>query len=51
MSTSGDVGARIELDDEAAFSRTLAKVEKELPAILSGTGDSPDQADQAGRLP
>jgi len=34
------VGARIELDDEAAFERTLAKVEKDLPAILSGSSGS-----------
>jgi len=48
VSTSGDVGARIDLDDEASFGRTLAKVEKELPAILSGAGDSPTRLIRRG---
>ena len=48
VSTSGDVGARIELEDEAAFARTLAKVEKELPAIISGAGDSPAKLTKRG---
>ena len=47
VSTTGDVGARIELEDEAAFSRTLAKVETELPALLSG-GGSPTELKKRG---
>lgn len=49
VSTTGDVGARIELEDEAAFSRTLAKVETELPALLAG-GGSPARLTKRGDL-
>ena len=48
VSTAGDVGARIQLEDEPAFSRTLAKVEKELPAILSTSGGSSTKLTRRG---
>ena len=48
VSTRGDVGARIELEDEAAFGRTLAKVEKELPDLISGSSGSPTRLVERG---
>lgn len=50
VSTKGDVGARIDLEDEAAFGRTLAKVEKELPALISGSSGSPTRLVKRGDL-
>ena len=48
VSTAGAVGARIELEDEAAFKRTLAKVEKELPALISGSSGSTTKLTKRG---
>ncbi len=48
VSTRGDVGVRIELADEAKFSDTLAKLEKELPKLISSTGGSPTRLTRAG---
>jgi hypothetical protein len=48
VSTRGDVGVRIELADEAKFSDTLDKLEKELPAFISSTGGSRTRLTRAG---
>ena len=48
VSTRGDVGVRIELADEAKFSDTLEKLEKELPRFISSTGGSPTRLTRAG---
>ena len=48
VSTRGDVGVRIELADEAKFSDTLEKLEKELPKLISSTGGSPTRLTRAG---
>ncbi len=48
ISTQGAVAARIQLADEAAFKRTLSKLEKELPEILSGSSGSTTRLTKAG---
>ena len=48
ISTRGDVGVRIALADEAKFSDTLAKLEKELPRFISRTGGSRTRLTKAG---
>jgi hypothetical protein len=50
IATTGGVGARIELEDEQTFSRTLAKVERELPALLAGSGGSPSRLIRRGQF-
>ena len=48
VSTRGDVGVRIQLADEAKFSDTLEKLEKELPRFISSTGGSRTRLTRAG---
>ena len=49
VSDRGDVGVRIELADEAKFGDTLAKLEKELPRLISSTGGSRTRLTQRRR--
>ena len=48
VSTGGDAGARVELDDATAFRRTLAKAERNLPEVISSSGGSPTRLTKRG---
>lgn len=50
VSTRGDIGVRIQLADEARFSDTLDKLEKELPRFLASTGGSRTRLTRAGAV-
>ena len=50
VSTQGAVGARIQLADEAAFKRTLSKLEKELPEVAQRVERLDHPPDEGGRL-